>query len=85
MSFSFLREVKRFCRTRLQWISVEGDDIDLGNNGKETGQEERRHKDQELTTKELEKLDKMQEGTGPRKSNEKRYNNEVLVYYFYNK
>lgn len=61
---------KRFCRIQLQWISVEGDDIDLGNNRKEAGQEERRRKDQELTTKELEKLDKVQEGTGPRKSNE---------------
>ena len=76
---------KRFCRIRLHCISVEGDDIDLGNNGKEVGQEERRHKNQELTTKELEELDKMQEGTGPRVSNEKRCNNKVLVYYFYNK
>lgn len=61
---------------------VEGDDIDQGNNGKEVGQEERRLKDQELTTKESEKLDKMQERMGSRKPNEKRNNNKV--YYFYN-
>lgn len=61
---------------------VEGDDIDQGNNGKEVGQEERRLKDQELTTKESEKLDKMQERMGSRKPNEKRNNNKVLSLLF---
>lgn len=61
---------------------VEGDDIDQGNNGKEIGQEERRLKDQELTTKESEKLDKMQERMGSRKPNEKRNNNKVLSLLF---
>lgn len=61
----------------MYWVSVESDDPDLGNNGKEVGQEERRLKDPES-----EKLDKMQERMGSRKPNEKRYNNMVLGFLF---
>lgn len=61
---------------KLYWDSVEGDDADLGNNGKEARQEERRLCCKNLQQKESEKLDKMQERMGSRKSNEKRYNND---------